>query len=321
MRYLLTIYDDESTWNDVTPEQSAQVMAAYGAFGEAAQSAGVLLGGEGLQPTSTATTVRVRDGEALTTDGPFAETREQLGGYYLLDCKDLDDAIRGRRRSRAPRTARSKCARSWTTRRWAAKRPTRRPRAWRSTLSAPGVIIDRLFRRESGQAVAALARAFGDLDRAEEAVQDAFVVALERWPRDGVPPNPAAWIALTARRRAIDRLRREKRESALTDPALSRLQALGGEDSMSTIPDERLELIFACCTRRSRRSRGSRLRCGRSAASPRVRWRARSSCPRTRWHSGSSAPSASCATPASASSSRGRRISPRAARRCSRRCT
>jgi len=93
MRYLLTIYDDESTWNDVTPEQSAQVMEAYGAFGEAAQAAGVLLGGEGLQPTSTATTVRVRDGEALTTDGPFAETREQLGGYYLLDCKDLDDAI------------------------------------------------------------------------------------------------------------------------------------------------------------------------------------------------------------------------------------
>jgi hypothetical protein len=93
MRYLLTIYDDETTWNDVTPEQSAQVMEAYGAFGEAAKEAGVLLGGEGLQPTSTATTVRVRDGEALTTDGPFAETREQLGGYYLLDCKDLDDAI------------------------------------------------------------------------------------------------------------------------------------------------------------------------------------------------------------------------------------
>ena len=93
MRYLLTIYDDETTWNDVTPEQSAQVMEAYGAFGEAAKEAGVLLGGEGLQPTSTATTVRVRDGETITTDGPFAETREQLGGYYLLDCKDLDDAI------------------------------------------------------------------------------------------------------------------------------------------------------------------------------------------------------------------------------------
>jgi hypothetical protein len=93
MRYLLTIYGDESGWNDVTPEQSQQIMAAYGEFGQAAQAAGVLLGGEGLQPTSTATTVRVRDGEALTTDGPFAETREQLGGYYLLDCKDLDEAI------------------------------------------------------------------------------------------------------------------------------------------------------------------------------------------------------------------------------------
>ena len=94
MRYLLTIYGDESGWNDVTPEQSAQIMAAYGAFGQAAQEAGVLLGGEGLQPTSTATTVRVRDGETLTTDGPFAETREQLGGYYLLDCADLDEANR-----------------------------------------------------------------------------------------------------------------------------------------------------------------------------------------------------------------------------------
>jgi hypothetical protein len=93
MRYLLTIYGDESGWNDVTPEQSQQIMAAYGAFSEAAKEAGVMLGGEGLQPTSTATTVRVRDGDALTTDGPFAETREQLGGYYLLDCKDLDEAI------------------------------------------------------------------------------------------------------------------------------------------------------------------------------------------------------------------------------------
>jgi hypothetical protein len=93
MRYLLTIYGDESGWNDVTPEQSQGIMDAYNAFGRAAQDAGVLLGGEGLQPTSTATTVRVRGDETVTTDGPFAETREQLGGYYLLDCKDLDEAI------------------------------------------------------------------------------------------------------------------------------------------------------------------------------------------------------------------------------------
>jgi len=93
MKYLLTIYGDESGWNDVTPEQSAGIMAAYEAFGRAATEAGVMLGGEGLQPTSTATTVRVRDGETVTSDGPFAETREQLGGYYLVDCRDLDDAI------------------------------------------------------------------------------------------------------------------------------------------------------------------------------------------------------------------------------------
>ncbi|HEX2411873.1 MAG TPA: YciI family protein [Solirubrobacteraceae bacterium] len=93
MKFLLTIYGDERRWTDATPEQVGQVMAAYEAFGRAAADAGVLVGGEGLQPTSTATTVRVRDNETLTTDGPFAETREQLGGYYLLDCSDLDDAI------------------------------------------------------------------------------------------------------------------------------------------------------------------------------------------------------------------------------------
>jgi hypothetical protein len=94
MRYLLTIYTDESRYATMTPEESGRLMADYGAFGQAAQEAGVLLGGEGLQPTATATTVRVRDGETLFTDGPFAETREQLGGYYLLDCADLDEAAR-----------------------------------------------------------------------------------------------------------------------------------------------------------------------------------------------------------------------------------
>jgi RNA polymerase sigma-70 factor (ECF subfamily) len=85
-------------------------------------------------------------------------------------------------------------------------------------------------------------------------VQDAFVVALERWPRDGIPPNPAAWIALTARRKAIDRLRAERRETSAAGPlsarraaaALARVEALGAEPA-SAIPDERLELIFACC--------------------------------------------------------------------------
>jgi hypothetical protein len=94
VKYLLTIYTDESRYATMTPDDSARMMAEYGAFGQEAQEAGVLLGGEGLQPTATATTVRVRDGEALFTDGPFAETREQLGGYYVLECGDLDEAAR-----------------------------------------------------------------------------------------------------------------------------------------------------------------------------------------------------------------------------------
>ena len=93
MKYLLTIYGDESGYDQATPEDVQQLMAAYEQFGRAATEAGVMLGGEGLQPSSTATTVQVRDGETVTSDGPFAETREQLGGYYLLDCRDLDEAI------------------------------------------------------------------------------------------------------------------------------------------------------------------------------------------------------------------------------------
>jgi hypothetical protein len=93
MKYLLTIYSDETRYRDLSPEEGQKLMAAYEAFGREADQAGVLLGGEGLEPSATATTVRVRDGERMLTDGPFAETREQLGGYYLLDCRDLDDAI------------------------------------------------------------------------------------------------------------------------------------------------------------------------------------------------------------------------------------
>jgi hypothetical protein len=93
MRYLALIYGDEKAGANATPEEQKQTMDAYTAFGKEAADAGVTQGGEALEPTSTATTVRVRNGEVLTTDGPFAETKEQLGGYYLFDCKDLDQAI------------------------------------------------------------------------------------------------------------------------------------------------------------------------------------------------------------------------------------
>jgi hypothetical protein len=92
MRYLLLIYGAETN-EQPSPDEMAAVMQAYNAFTEHAKATGAYLGGEALEPTETATTVRVRDGQALTTDGPFAETKEALGGYYLVDAKDLDEAI------------------------------------------------------------------------------------------------------------------------------------------------------------------------------------------------------------------------------------
>jgi hypothetical protein len=95
MRYLLMICADEDAIDALSPAEGAAVLAEYGAFGEEMASRGVLQGGERLRPTTDATTVQVRDGEVLTADGPFAETKEQVGGYYLVDCRDLDEANPG----------------------------------------------------------------------------------------------------------------------------------------------------------------------------------------------------------------------------------
>ena len=93
MRYLCLIYDDESKWSTMSKEQGEALMGEYFAFTDAIKTSGHHVAGEALQPTATATTVRVRQGKISTTDGPFAETKEQLGGYYLINAKDLNDAI------------------------------------------------------------------------------------------------------------------------------------------------------------------------------------------------------------------------------------
>ncbi|HTT91859.1 MAG TPA: YciI family protein [Acidimicrobiales bacterium] len=93
MRYMLTICAEESWLDALSPDEGASILAEYGVFSKEMAERGVLEGGERLRPTSDATSVRVRDGEVLTFDGPFAETKEQVGGYYIVDCKDLDEAI------------------------------------------------------------------------------------------------------------------------------------------------------------------------------------------------------------------------------------
>jgi len=93
MRYLLLINSDESAYESMSEADMGRLMADYGTFTQELQAAGAMRDAARLQPTPTATTVRVRDGETLTTDGPFAETKEQLGGYYLIDVANLDEAI------------------------------------------------------------------------------------------------------------------------------------------------------------------------------------------------------------------------------------
>ena len=93
MQYLLLIYDEESRQKDMSPEDGQKLFAAYTEFTTSVKSSGQFVAGEALEPTATATTVRVRDAKTLTTDGPFAETREQLGGFYLVEAKDLDEAV------------------------------------------------------------------------------------------------------------------------------------------------------------------------------------------------------------------------------------
>jgi hypothetical protein len=94
MKYLCLIYENEKGWEQMPKDQADAVMGEYFAFTESIKKSGHYIGGEGLQPTQTATSIRVRNGKISATDGPYVETKEQLGGFYLIDAKDLNDAIR-----------------------------------------------------------------------------------------------------------------------------------------------------------------------------------------------------------------------------------
>jgi hypothetical protein len=104
MRYMLLIYEPESIWTTMSQEETGKIFGEYMAFTEGIRQSGHYVAGAPLQPTPTATTVRVKAGKTVTTDGPFAETREQLGGYYLIEAKDLDEAIAIASRIPAART-------------------------------------------------------------------------------------------------------------------------------------------------------------------------------------------------------------------------
>ena len=114
--------------------------------------------------------------------------------------------------------------------------------------AVPASEIERVFREQYGRAVAVLVRTFGDIDLAEEAVQDAFVAAVARWPEAGLPPSPAGWIITTARNKGIDRLRREaSRTDRHAQAALVHATDEPGQEGQGPVDDDRLRLIFTCC--------------------------------------------------------------------------
>ena len=203
-------------------------MAAIDVFNDTVQADGHWVFAGGLAAPSTATVIDNRDGQAVFTDGPFLESKEYLAGFWIIEAPDLDVALKlAAEGSKA-------CNRKVEVRPFLRER-ARRPEA-----------ITRAHHEEWARVVAALTRRFGDLDIAEEAAAEAFATAVERWPADGVPPNPGAWLTTTANRKAIDRIRRENKR----DDKQKEARMLYDDDPpepLGAIDDERLRLIFTCC--------------------------------------------------------------------------
>lgn len=183
-------------------------------------------------------------GEVLTTDGPFMESKEHLGGFYIITAGDLDAALGWASKTTAIVGGhRSRSGRSGTR---------GAPDTVREDDTTPEHVraeIGRIFREGSGRSRATLIRMFGDIDVAEEAVQEAFALALCRWPVDGLPPNPGGWITMTARNHAIDGLRRASRgrellgEVAILAPDVDDPAA----EEAAPVHDDQLHLLFTCC--------------------------------------------------------------------------
>ena len=266
-------------------------------YNESLQKAGVLLALDGLHPPSMGARVSFAGGKPKVTDGPFAEAKEVLGGYWMIQVKSKEEAIEwatrcpgsGQRGDRDPPGAGVRRLPGGGARggRWlqgSYRRARRRPRgrdARRRRCSNRDAVtatdahraIDAVWRIESARLIAGLARMVRDVGLAEELAQDALVAALEQWPESGVPDNPGAWLMATAKHRAIDRCAATSCSSASTRSSATSSTPSGNCACPISRPRSTTTSATTCCgwcspraTRCSRPRRASRSRCACSAA-------------------------------------------------------
>lgn len=196
-----------------------------------------MLAGEGLHPSAKGARVTFSGKQRSVVDGPFAETKELVAGFWLWQVKSKEEAIG-----------------------WAKRIPFREgeveirqvlePEDFGPALRPELREQEERLRAESRRVLATLIRLLGDFDLAEEALHDAFTAAVERWPRDGVPANPRAWLVSTGRFKAIDAIRRRARFDASLGRLAQRLEAGPGDApavEREEVEDDRLRLVFTCC--------------------------------------------------------------------------
>jgi hypothetical protein len=214
------------------------IVQAHSRFAEELHKAGKMVQGERLRPDSDGIRVRFKAGQRQVMDGPFTETKEALGGFYLIECETRDEAIEwakkvplregafvdvrpiwsmweaGWRCSLGPRTRACGTSLPEHARRFEYHLLVESMDRGQMLDSAVHTRVAEVFRQECGRVVASVLRIVRDIDAAEEVTQEAFEQALEHWPANGTPDRPGAWLLTTARRRALDRLRRTRRAGA-----------------------------------------------------------------------------------------------------------
>ena len=213
-QYMLSVHSGSGVPDEarepITDAQMQHSMAQINALEAEMTSAEALVLSARLTEPDTATVVREAGGEVVTTDGPFVESKEHLGrvlshrGGRSRRCAvvGVEDDRHHRDADRGPSSA-------------GFPRGVTGPDDVGVVTGVGAAQVGRVFREESGRSLATLIRIFGQIDLAEDAVQEAFALAVRKWPQDGLPPNPGGWITTTARNRATDRLRREARGRAL----------------------------------------------------------------------------------------------------------